>query len=296
MHVFRIHIRPQGGSADMETTFNYCLKNRILGVGWRTDSNQNTTNWEEYYGEASKKYKKEPQSCKYINERVGEGDLVWTRDAGGQYYLAKVTAGWEYWVSKEANEQNIDIANIFRVEFQNVSIDSVPGKVVASFRASRSIQKIADTKALDYSKYLWNQLSNENTYHIDKSKFSDVFMMLDDEETEDLVFLYLQTIGWYVVPNSRKGDTMSFEYLAVNPKTGEKALSQVKTGNASINKDDYVKYGQKIFLFQSSELYSGTGNSNIECLSRDNLPKFLSNSLSWLPTIFQKKVNLVSSE
>ncbi len=117
MHVFRIHIRPQGGSADMETTFNYCLKNRILGVGWRTDSNQNTTNWEEYYGEASKKYKKEPQSCKYINERVGEGDLVWTRDAGGQY---------------------------------------------------------------DYPRH-----------HIDKSKFSDVFMMLDDEETEDLVFLYL---------------------------------------------------------------------------------------------------------
>ncbi len=89
---------------------------------------------------------------------------------------------------------------------------------------------------------------------------------------------------------------MSFEYLAVNPKTGEKALSQVKTGNASINKDDHVKYGQKIFLFQSSELYSGTGNSNIECLSRDNLLKFLSNSLSWLPTIFQKKVDLVSSE
>jgi hypothetical protein len=42
-------------------------------------------------------------------------------------------------------------------------------------------------------------------------------MMLDDEETEDLVFLNLQSQGWYVLPNSRKGDTMSFEYLAVNP-------------------------------------------------------------------------------
>ena len=33
MYVFRIHIRPSGGSADMRTTFNYCLKNGLLGVG-----------------------------------------------------------------------------------------------------------------------------------------------------------------------------------------------------------------------------------------------------------------------
>lgn len=33
MYVFRIHIRPQGGSVDMRTTFNYCQKNGLLGVG-----------------------------------------------------------------------------------------------------------------------------------------------------------------------------------------------------------------------------------------------------------------------
>jgi hypothetical protein len=37
MYVFRIHIRPSGGAADMPTTFNYCLKNGILGsVGEQT--------------------------------------------------------------------------------------------------------------------------------------------------------------------------------------------------------------------------------------------------------------------
>jgi len=277
----------------MPTTFDYCLKNGILGVGWRTNSNKNTKDWDEYFKEASQIHGN-LQICKYINKWVSEGDLVWTRDAVGTYYLARVTSGWEYWTSQEANDLDIDVANIFRVIFKSIDIDAVPGKVVACFRATRSIQEIADKKAREYTKHLWNTLSNEQVYQIDKSGFADIFMMLDDEETEDLVFLYLQSQGWHVLPNSRKGDTMSFEYLAVNPKTGEKALSQVKTGQVTINKDDYVHYSQKIFLFQSNELYVGVGAQNIICISRAEILELLNNSLDWLPKSFQRKVEIVS--
>jgi hypothetical protein len=225
---------------------------------------------------------------------VNEGDLVWTRDAEGQYYLARVTSGWEYWTSQEANDLDIDVANIFRVVFKSVDIDDVPGKIVACFRATRTIQEIADKKAREYSKHLWNTLANEQVYQINKSQFSDIFMMLDDEETEDLLFLYLQSQGWYVLPNSRKGDTMSFEYLAVNPKTGEKALSQVKTGQVTINKADYVQYPQKIFLFQSNELYTGNGAGNVVCISRNELLGFMYESLAWLPKSFKRKSELVN--
>ena len=293
MYVFRIHIRPSGGSADMPTTFDYCLKNGILGVGWRTNSNKNTKNWDEYFEEASHIHGN-LQICKYINKWVSEGDLVWTRDAAGKYYLARATSGWEYWTSKEANDLDIDVANIFRVVFKSVDIDAVPGKIVACFRATRSIQEVADKKAREYSKHLWNMLSNEQVYQIDKSGFSDIFMMLDDEETEDLVFLYLQSKGWYVLPNSRKHDTMSFEYLAVNPKTGEKALTQVKTGQVLIDKDYYVQYPQKIFLFQSNELYTGVGAQNVICISRDEILELLNKSLAWLPKSFQRKVEIVN--
>jgi len=293
MYVFRIHIRPSGGSADMPTTFDYCLKNGILGVGWRTNSNKNTKNWDEYFEEASHIHGN-LQICKYINKWVSEGDLVWTRDAAGQYYLARATSGWEYWTSKEADALDIDVANIFRVVFKSVDIDAVPGKIVACFRATRSIQEVADKKAREYSKHLWNMLSNEQVYQIDKSGFSDIFMMLDDEETEDLVFLYLQSKGWYVLPNSRKGDTMSFEYLAVNPKTGEKALTQVKTGQVLIDKDNYVQCSQKIFLFQSNELYTGVGAQNVVCIPRDEILELLNKSLAWLPKSFQRKVEIVN--
>jgi hypothetical protein len=117
--------------------------------------------------------------------------------------------------------------------------------------------------------------------------------MLDDEETEDLIFLYLQSQGWYVLPNSRKGDTMSFEYLAVNPTTGEKALSQIKTGLAAIHKDSYIQHPQTIFLFQSNGCYTGTGAKHVMCISRDDVLTFFKGSLKWLPKSFQIKAALV---
>jgi hypothetical protein len=277
----------------METTFNYCLKNSVLGVGWRTPSNRHTKIWDEYFSEASKEHDN-LNVCKYIQEWVSEGDLVWTRDAAGRYYLARAKSGWEYWISQEAIDKDIDVANVFRVDYKNVDIDAVPGKVVACFRAPKSIQEIADPKAYEYSKYLWNTLSGTSVYEVNRKDFSDIFMMLDDEETEDLVFIYLQSQGWYVIPNSRKGDSMSFEYLAVNPATGEKALTQVKTGHVPLNKDEYVGHSEKIFLFQSNELYTGTGAANIECITREALLRLLADSLDWLPQSFRTKAKLVS--
>lgn len=293
MYLFRIHIRPGGGSASMEETFDYCKKNGLLGVGWRTESNSNTTDWDKYFTEASKIHGN-LKVCKYINKRVNKDDLVWTRDTAGEYYLARVISGWEYLVDRESIDKDIDIANVFRVEFKNVKIDQVPGKVVACFRAPRTIQEVADDKAVEYSKALWNKISDSNTYKIDRTKFSDLFMMLDDEETEDLVFLYLQSLGWYVVPNSRKADTMSFEYLAINPKTGERALTQIKTGNVVLNKDNYKRYEYKIFLFQSNELYEGENVANVNIITREQLTDFLDKSLQWLPAVFKIKSALVS--
>lgn len=292
MHLFRIHIRPQGGSEDMKATFEYCLKNELLGVGWRLNSTLNTKVWDEYFFEAEKLYGN-LQVCKYIKKWVSEGDLVWTRDADGEYYLARVQSGWEYWISPEAEAKDIDIANIFRVKFVKVDIDAVPGKVVACFRAGRTIQEICDERAIEYSKHLWNKLAGKDVYPVSAEKYSDIFMMLDDEETEDLVFLYLQSLGWYVLPNSRKGDTMSFEFLAVNPQTGEKAVSQVKTGNVVLNRDDYSTLSQKVFLFQSNDLYSGYEHDNVVCFSRNEVLKFLNSSQGWMPRIIQRKMELI---
>lgn len=293
MYVFRIHIRSQGGSADMRTTFEYCLRHGILGVGWRTTSNRNTTNWEDYFAEASREYEN-LNVCKYIHKWVSPGDLIWTRDSSGEYYLARATSGWEYWTAEESIRLDIDIANVFRCDIKRVQIDDVPGKIIACFRAGRSIQEIADAKAREYSKYLWNVLIEKEAYAVDKAKFSDIFLMLDNEETEDLVFLYLQSKGWYVIPHSRKGDSMTFEYLCVHPKNGEVAATQVKTGNSIINKDDYADLGQKIFLFQANDSYAGKDAQNIECITRNQLVEFIGKAQPWLPGALRRKIEMAT--
>lgn len=294
MYVYRLHIRPQGGTADLRTTFGYCLENGILGVGWRTNSNQNTKHWDEYYSEANSIHDS-LNICSYIKKWIKKGDLVWTRDHLGQYYIARVESGWEYFVTQEAVDKDIDIANIFRVDIKQVDIDDVPGKVVACFRAPRTIQAINGENVLEYSKYLWNSVTASQTYDVQTSKFSDIFMMLDDEETEDLVFLYLQEKGWYVLPHSRKGDTMSFEYLCVNSGTGERVVVQVKTGQAFIDVDKYKEFRQKVFVFQTNGRYIGEINQNIVVINREDLLVFFRKSISWLPNSFKRKYEIVSA-
>lgn len=293
MHVFRIHIRPQGGSVWGQPAFAYCIKNGLLGVGWRTNSNRNTNDWDEYYKEASQLHPDLSGSI-YIHSWVKEGDLVWTRSPSpSEYYLARVSSGWEYWVSDEGRAQDIDIANIFRCDIRCVEIDAVPGKVVNCFRPQRTIQEIANEEVLEYSKHLWNKLCGRTSYAVDTVKFSDIFMMLDPEETEDILSLYLQNLGWFIVPSSRKADTMSFEYYVVNPMTGERASAQVKTGNVTLSSDDYADTPRKVFLFQSNDIYTGSEQKNVVCVSRDEMTNFLQSSRSWLPRGIVEKMKML---
>ena len=297
-NLFRIHIRPSGGTGDMAATFGHCLANSLLGVGWRVDSLVSTTDWNTYEREAISEYGSNAsiQQPRYIYNNVEHGDLVWTRDPEGQYYLARVKSGWEYWTSDESRANNIDIGNIFRCEFCRVELDEVPGVVVSSFNArGRAIQRIWDSSALVYSKHRWNLCAKSEVYDVDLADFPDIFTMLDSEETEDLVFVYLQREGWYVIPNSRKGNTLRFEFMLANSQNGDKALTQVKAGDTRLNIDDYAKEKWRIFLFQANELYDGRPRKNVICITRDELDNFLQENIGLFPQSFQTKLDLIAN-
>lgn len=294
MNVFRMHIKP-AGKASRKRTFEYCLENNLLGVGWRVQGVENTKIWKDYYNKAKEKYSNVNQ-CAYIHKHVKTDDLVWTRYREKGYFLARVVSEWEYLNNEVAVNEDIDIANIFKVIFVAVPISAVPGKVIASFRASRACQKVGGKSIKFYSKTLWNELSQTQYYDTSNDKFDDIFLMLSDEETEDLVFLYLQSMGWYVVPSSRKADTMSFEYIAINPKTGQRALTQVKTGHSNVPRSSYTKQasGEHIFLFQANENYSEESSDSVTTISKKSLINFLKLSKEWLPENFTLKMRACS--
>lgn len=281
MTVFRIHIRPGGGLADSDFSFHYCLDEQVLGVGWPTYSDKAISTWDEYETEASQHHD-DLSRVRYLKNYVKKDDLIWTRCTSGHYYLAKVASEWEYFSNDRAKDA--DIVNVVRCEILKVAkIDAVPGKVVACFRPARTIQEIADEQMHQYSQYLWNTLSGTSCYPLAENVGGSVFPFLGSDTTEDVIFIYLQTKGWLVIPNSRKADTMSFEFYLIHRETRERAVVQIKTGNTSLNTDEWKDRLERVFLFQSNGLYFGENHPSVECIWPAEIEAFMLANRDVLP-------------
>jgi hypothetical protein len=219
-----------------------------------------------------------------LKDKVKQNDLIWTRDTEGNYYLGKVQSEWEYYSNEEARKA--DIVNVVCCDLQKIHcIDDVPGKVIACFRPTRAIQSIKDNTAASYSEYLWNKLSGTNDYEVQKVNFTNVFSLINSEETEDVIFIYLQVQGWIVIPNSRKADTMSYEFLLIHKDTKEKAIVQVKTGDTPLNSKNpkWQDKAEKVFLFQANGKYANQSSNNVVCLLPAEIETFMKDNSALLP-------------
>ena len=299
MTVFRIHIRPSGGANDQEMSFKYCLNHKVLGMGWSVEETGiPRLSWDDYIAAAKKKYGyKEVQRVQYLYLRVQKNDLIWTRDTMGRYYLGRVTGTWEYLATPEALQA--DIVNICRCEkICPVDVDDVPGGVVSSFGRRRTIQAIRNPPRMTtYSQLLWNDISGSKQYSPQSptTNNNNIYDFLDAQTTEDAVAIYLQMRGWLYLPESRRPDTMGYEYILINRETFERAVVQVKTGKTSLNRDDWSNFPAKVFLFQSNNNYTGSTYNHVECIAPDDLREFLFSNQNLLPRSVKRWVDYVAT-
>ncbi|MCF2494288.1 8-oxoguanine DNA glycosylase OGG fold protein [Dyadobacter chenhuakuii] len=153
-------------------------------------------------------------------------------------------------------------------------VDSVPGKVVSSFIASRTLQMVHGVS--EYSQQTYNELSGTNHYSPDLTGYTEIFSFLSWDDCEDLVGLYLQvTEGYLVIPSSCKTDTLAYEFVLTKTGTGEKAVVQVKTGDTGLNKDDYKDVNVKVYLFSVNGSYLGNNYPHVSLVSMADLKVFL---------------------
>ncbi len=96
--LFRVHIRPGGGLAGAILSFNYCLREQVLGLGWQVEFPPGSDrNWDTYESLAVKQYGTSDLSrVRFLHDNLQPNDLIWTRDPHGKYYLAKTISFWEY--------------------------------------------------------------------------------------------------------------------------------------------------------------------------------------------------------
>jgi hypothetical protein len=284
MNVFRLHIRPKGGLADHERSVDYCLRAGVLGAGWPIETpSESLVTWDLYERLATKEYgPKGLSSVKLLYERVRPGNLIWSRDTKGKYYLAQVTSPWEYLDTKEGRDA--DIVNVVHCRICPVlQVDDVPGKIVACFRPQKTFQPIKDPNAVFYSQVLWNQVAGSSDYAPSPNHRHNIFSYLDAETTEDVVFIYLQSQRWIVIPNSRKADTMAYEVILIHRDTSERAVAQVKTGNTHLSTAGWESFNERIFLFQANGLYTGTPSPNVTTLEPSTIEKFMCSHIKLMP-------------
>lgn len=285
--VFRIHIRPDGGTTDPAEAFDFCVQEQVLGMGWAVSSTTpGKLDWEAYETLAAEQYGTDQLSrVRYLHVNVAPDDLLWTRDTRGNYYIGRVLTSWEYLDTPRS--RHADVVNVVRCDLRQVPIDEVPGKVVACFRAPRTIQGISDSVATSYSRLIWNNVSGTDHYVVDSIPEAGLFSLLGSETVEDVVFIYLQLRGWLVVPHSRKIDTMGFEYLVIERNNGTRAIVQVKTGDTPLFLSDYGGLG-KVFLFQANGRYIGESLGNVECLDPSEMLCFVAENLKLMPGVVQR--------
>ena len=172
-----------------------------------------------------------------IQYRMEINDLCWTRDWDGNYYIGKILGEWEYLSTKDYIDA--DIVNVRPCNWVRTGgVDSVPGKVLNSFRAPRTVQAVDDNTVEFYSKLIYSKLNGENAHCWPSDRKLNLFSLISPEDCEDIVGIYIQEkFGFRLIPSSCRHDTVKTEFVLKNVE-GERAYVQVKQGVA-LNVNDF---------------------------------------------------------
>ncbi len=267
----------------------FCLERNILGLGWKVNQS-GIVKWDEYIAEAHEKYKGRGRSftaaINALKHRMKIGDLCWTRDHDGTYYLGVITSEWRY--DNSVENSDADVVNIRSCIWHKVGIvDVVPGKVVNSYISGSTVQRVTGKNIQRYSQYLINKITGEPLYQLCNTKES-FLSLLSSGDCEDLVALYMQKEhGFMSIPSSCKSDTAAYEYVMKHPVTGEKAVAQVKHGEVDLNRNKYRDLECKTFLLTTKGSYTGTEVPHVYCIDPDTILSFAKDNYQLMPDRIQ---------
>lgn len=286
--LWRINIKPD--SKDILKAQRFCINKNILAVGWEVEKIPKSI--EEYKKLSEKKFKN-PDEWKELSHKswatainavygMEEDDLCWTRDLEGNYYLGRIKGSWIY--KNGGNYDDHDCHNIRKCEWIKAgNIDSVPGRVI-TLLARGTVSKVEEAGALIYSQYYYSRHSRHQ-YKIEKieKNYMTFFTLIQWDSCEDIVGLYLQSKGYYILPSTCKSGTEKYEFLLRHHKTGRMAAVQVKNSNDDLSIDEYSKFDGEVFLLTTQGKYIGKSCKNVKCLDQNVIYRFALDNRKIMP-------------
>lgn len=223
-------------------------------------------------------------------------DLFWTRDMNGFYWICRVKDTAKVYLNKA-----LDIGAVLPVEAYKFGLE-VPGQLKASFNRPKGgiTEKLKDINIIEYSKFVFNKLSNEEYYDVNLNLANIVIANLPDFELEELVISYLQIVkGYYLLSNSiaNKSTTVKIECQLISRDVNDvkKAVVQVKGPKAQVldalDFKDYEDEGYYIYLY-APYIDNLEKMKNAICISDDELCAFYTEYKTILPESITQFENL----
>lgn len=294
MQLWRINLKPQ--SQQGIDAAEFCTSRGIVGIGWAIDFHPASK--EEYLQRASQLHgtgRGWKAASNAILFRMRRGDLIWTRNRSGVYFLGRVDDDWRY--ESQAEFVAADITNIRSCTWTLAGpMDSVPGSVINGFRPRATVQLVVDENAITYSQFLFAKLTKQPAIQSTNNSRTDLLKLLSDEDLEDVVALWIQlTHQCMIFPSTCKHDTIAVECIFVRREDGKRIGLQVKSGNTPINLDNYASFDGLVYLFAASENYLGTPHENCVCLKPEIIRQFVIENQKLMPERVRRWTEYVAS-
>lgn len=276
--------------------FEFCQRNQILGVGWPLRDDKGELYMPKDIDDAIRVGDKQYDTRGFITamhalKEIEPDDLIWTRHEG-VYYLCRVLSKWKY--SNDEEHVFEDVCHYVDVNFAEVgTIEKVPGRITNCFRARSSIQRIHDDNHLmtNISRNIYNQIIGEAVYEEKDYNRKDILDLLQPEDVEEVVSLYLQVKHNYLVYTStNKLDTQKYEFVGVARDGSHHCYPQVKTGSVSLDGNDFkklTKNGDKVYLFTVSGSCTNADGKSVIAISKEELLTFLFDHKEIMPSRIQ---------
>ena len=305
IRLMRINIKPSCSEQERKNLINNCLiekpDEQYVAIGWSyvyTDDGalpetKTFDSYEEFYNEAVKCIRERKRRINHALNSfwyVREGDLFWTRDLNGFYWICRAKGKAE---PRYINKW--DVGAVVPVNAYRVGLE-VPGQIKASFNRPHGgvVDDCFDEMMINYSKYIYNQFEKEDRrkyYNISKQEGS-IIRNLPAEELEELVISYLQVkMDYYLLSNSiASGSTtvsIECEFLSRDKEHFRKAVVQVKA-IPKINPNDYkdfVEKGYEVYFYDGGRVENIPG---YKYLSEGDLLDFFEEYKSILPESITK--------
>lgn len=278
----------------------FCIEKNFLGFGWGVGAT-GPLDWSEYEKLGTEIYYNKVDrdngwwpAANAIHNRMEVGDLCWTRDWDGRYFLGRVEGPWKYCTTEE--HISTDVVNVRPCRWFYIGTDdAVPGKVLNSFRTGRTLQAVHDRTTNIYSKLIYNSAEMDCKYELPIENMDlDLFSLISPEDCEDIVGIYLQEVlGYRLIPSTCRASTAVTEFVL--RKRDRKALVQVKQGYVPLDRKNYkieLKDPSEWFLFTTCGEYQGEEVEHVHCLDPEELRNFVYTNVSLMSDRVQKFAEL----